>query len=326
MLSLVILCGCNSKSTTAGKSLSQTDIFFDTYVTITIYGLDDTTSEAIIDECMSKCAYYENLFSANIPSSDISRINNRIQAVVEVSPETIVLLDKALQYSRQSDGLFDVSIYSASKLWDFSSGSNQIPSSTDLSEAVKHIDYKKISIDSVNNTVSLSDDKIQIDIGGIAKGYIADCLCEYIKTTPASGAIINLGGDLMLYGNKGNASAYNIGITNPFGQSTPIASACLTDKAIATSGTYIRTVSDGTNTYHHILDPKNGYSVDTDLISATIITKHSIDADTLCTIAILLGSQKALSYIEALPDTEALLIKEDGTMLKTSSASKYFTE
>lgn len=324
ILTSFMLCGC--KSRTNNLSVSKTDIYFDTYVTISIFGLDEQSANTILDECMNKCRYYEELLSVNIESSDISKINNRSSEVVAVSPETVQLIDKALKYSEQSEGLFDISIYSASRLWDFSKGTNQIPSPSMLKNAVTHIDYSRIIPDPINNTITLTDKEIKIDLGGIAKGYIADCICDYIKTTPASGAIINIGGDLMLYGQKGNNNYFNIGITDPFGSTAPITSANLTDKAIATSGTYVRTVTDGTNTYHHILDPKSGYSVNTDLVSATIVTDHSVDADTLCTIAILLGSDKALNYIETLPETEALLIKEDGTIIKTSSASKYFTE
>ena len=128
---------------------------------------------------------------------------------------------------------------------------------------------------------------------------------------------------MMLIGHKPDEALYTIGINNPFGESTPIAAIRVTDMAVATSGTYIRTINHDGQKYHHILNPATGFPCTTDLISATVITKKSIDADTLCTISILKGSSAAIDFIENIPDTEAILITNDGDMLTTSGASDY---
>lgn len=323
IISLILLCGCNITPPVSSDGIQKSGVFFDTYVTITLYGLPDKEASPILDECMNKCLFYENLFSSDVITSDIYKLNNSNTQPVNVSPETISLINKAYSYSEQTDGLFDITIFSATKLWDFHADNPVIPSEKEISAALEHIDYHNMIINTAESAITLSDASTQIDIGGIAKGYIADQIGEYIKTTNASGAIINIGGDMLLIGTKPNNLPYTVGINDPFGNPTPIKAVSLTAKAIATSGTYIRTITDNNKAYHHILDPSTGYPAQTDLVSATIITDNAIDADTLCTISILLGSKDAVSYINTIPNTEAILITGTGEIILSDGASTY---
>ena len=162
-----------------------------------------------------------------------------------------------------------------------------------------------------------------MDPGGAAKGYVADRIAEYLNAQKITGAIINMGGDMRLIGQKSDGGIFNIGINDPFGKGSCICSLSLTDKSVATSGTYERCFTKDGKTYHHILDTKTGYPADTDIVSATVITNDTEAADCLATACILLGSAKALPLIESLDYTEAVMILSDGTITQTSGAAAF---
>ena len=317
------LIGCSSLANpfrrTTDFNLSL--VFFDTLIKITVYDDSKENADNLLNDCKDLCSYYEELFSASNPNSDISKLNNSNGNAIKVSNDTVTLLEKSLYYSDLSNGYFDPTIYSITQLWDFHDINNDPPSAELINNNLTHVDYKNIIIDNKNQTITFLDPQTQIDVGGIAKGYIADKLCEYLQKANVSGAILNIGGDISTLGCKPDGSPFVIGVYNPVEQSTSFG-VKIAGESIATSGTYERKIEYDGTTYHHILDPKTGYSANTDLVSATIITKMAIDADSLCTIAILLGSDKTLSLINSLDDTECILIKTDGTII-TSDKAKY---
>lgn len=324
---LLVLCstiGCASNS--PANDYSKYGTYFDTFVTITVYGTTQSEADEILQNCLNKCQEYEMLLDSNIQGSDIYNINHSNGAPCEVDPRTISMLETAISYSQSTDGLFDVTVFAASSLWNFHEDEEYIPNNAELKKALSHIDYKNIIIDKSNNTITLSDPAASIDIGGIAKGYIADEIASYLHTQNVTGAIINLGGDIYAYGTKPNGDDYTIGINDPNGSPNPVMAITISNKAIATSGTYIRRIQQNGEYYHHILNPSTGYPADTDLVSSTIITDNATDADTLCTISILMGSSAALSYIDSIPDTEAILIKSDGSIVMTDGARRYIKE
>lgn len=326
LLLLVIIItfpGCNNIYNNKYLSDSANGIYFDTIISITIYDTNNETIKTNLQSCLDICQKYEQLLNANIEGSDIYKINNSNGETINLSEETIYLLDKSLQYSELSNGLFDITIKSATSLWDFHEEKGVIPDVNLINNALEHINYKNLSIDKNNHTAILNDPDSQIDIGGIAKGYIADKISEYLNEQAVHGAIINIGGDITLIGNKNENENFNIGITNPFKDTNPILAINTTNKAIATSGTYERAFTYNNKSYHHILDPKTGFPVETDVISATTITDKGIDADTLCTISILLGSDEAIKLIENIPNTEAIIICQDQSILYTSGAKSY---
>lgn len=316
--------GCTNNS--IATDYSKYGTYFDTFVTITVYGTTQSEADEILQNCLKKCHEYEELLDSNIQGSDIYNINHSNSTPCEVDPRTISLLESAISYSKATDGLFDVTVFAASSLWNFHENEEYIPNNTELRKAISHIDYKNIIIDKSNNTITLSDPSASIDIGGIAKGYIADEIAGYLQTQNITGALINLGGDIYTYGTKPNGDDYTIGINDPNGSPNPVMAITISNKAIATSGTYIRCIEKDGNLYHHILNPLTGYPANTDIVSSTIITNKAIDADTLCTISILKGSSAAIAYIDTIPDTEAILIKSDGSIVMTDGARRYIKE
>ena len=281
--------------------------YFDTAVSITIYG----GTKDVADKCKDICSKYENMFSNKIDSSEISMINiNSAKGNwTSVSKDTLELIKKGIEFGNISNGLFDITIGEVSQLWDFKDGNN-LPDPATIKEKISNVNYKNIEID--GNNVRLSNPNAKLDLGGIAKGYIADKLKEYLLSQNIDSALINLGGNVLLVGSKFDGSNFRIGIQKPFEESGETILVVNThDKSIVTSGTYERYFYKDNKLYHHILDTHTGYPVENDLCSVTIISDSSMMGDGLSTTAFLMGLNDGLNYIESLENTEAIFIDKD---------------
>lgn len=301
----LLLSGCSGLK----KEQNQvyTDTLFDTVVRIEIL---DRADEEVLKGCENICKKYHAMFSNKIEDSEISRINSAGGNPVEVSDETVTLLRKAIYYGDLSNGAFDVTIAPVSNLWDFHAEAPALPAPEAIYEAASHVDYKNILID--GNTVRLLDPYASIDVGGIAKGYIADILKKYLKEQGVKHAVINLGGNVLAMGSRLDGSDYNIGIQKPFDMTgEPITSVRISNKSVVTSGTYQRYFEADGKLYHHILDPNTGYPCENNLTSVTIITNSSLTADALSTTCFLLGYDKSMRLIEQLDNVDAVFITND---------------
>ncbi|MBR1692620.1 MAG: FAD:protein FMN transferase [Lachnospiraceae bacterium] len=324
-LSLTILClaasatvsGCGSQP---AQPVSKSGYLLNTLVTVSIYETDHAiskSSETILDDCLIKCKEYEGLFSRTIEGSDISRINHAAPAFVTVSEDTATLLQSALDYCEWSDGLIDITIAPVKDLWGFSDlDTAKIPDETALQSALDHVDYHCVEID--GRKVRLTDPDAAIDLGFIAKGYIADRLKEYLMSEGVTSGIINLGGNVLTIGTK-QGNAFRVGIQRPFADTgVPITSVACRDASVVTSGVYERYFTQGGTDYHHILNPSTGYPASSDLLSATILSQDSTTGDALSTTCLLLGLDKAVSLIDSLEGVDAVFITTDYEIIYSS--------
>ncbi|MBP7349102.1 MAG: FAD:protein FMN transferase [Butyrivibrio sp.] len=302
-----IFTGCTA---TPAEPISRTGFYFDTVINITIY---DKSDETLLDSCMKMCSHYDNLLSTTKENSDIWNINHAGGKPVKVDPETILLLQKALFYADLTNGRFDPTIGGVSSLWNFSGNTpGPVPDKKKIAEALEHVSYKNILLDSSAGTVTLSDPLTRLDLGAIAKGYIADQLKKYLKKEGVASAIINLGGNVLLVGNKPDGSDFTVGIQKPFADnSTYIAAVSASDCSLVSSGSYERYFEQDGKMYFHILDSATGYPVDTDLVGVTILSDQSVDGDGLSTACFILGLDKGMKLIESIPGTEAAFITKD---------------
>lgn len=308
-------CGCKS---TADEPITRQTILFDTIIQIRIY---DSDANSILDKCINKCDYYENLFSRTVEGSDIYRINQAAGTPVEVQPETIALLETALSYCELSDGAFDITLAPVSDLWDFQNNSGTFPDSDKLLECLESVGYQSICIN--GNTVQITNPNTQIDLGAIAKGYIADQLKLYLKENGIEHALIDLGGNILAMGGKPDGNKFNIAIQKPFDtQGTPITTIKTMDDSIVTSGIYQRYVEINGKIYHHILNPKTGYPYDNALYSVTILSDSSTAADALSTTCFALGLENGLKLINNLPNIEAIFITDNYELIYSDGFPK----
>ena len=291
------------------EKLSVAGLYFDTVIQIDAWGV----RTSVLEECKEICETYEALFSNKIETSEVSRINASAGSPVKVSQETLDLISLGLKYCELSGGKFDITIAPLSDLWNFTDNPDHvIPDAAAIEEALSHVDYKKVMIDEEACTVTLQDPQAKIDLGGIAKGYIADRLKEYLKKEGVEHALINLGGNVLTLGTSSDGSPFRIGIQKPFDeQNIPIDTVEIQDRSVVSSGVYQRYFEKDGNLYHHILDPETGYPYANGLLQATVITDSSADGDALSTCCFALGLEEGSALAESLGDVQAVFVTED---------------
>ena len=299
-----------------------TGFYFDTFITITLY--QQITPE-LREEVLNICDTYEKTFSAEIEGSDIYRINHAGGEAVSVCNDTMELIQIAIDYALLTEGKCVPTIYPVSSLWNFSSDNKTIPSAESLADQLSHVNYHNIVLN--GNTVTLTDPQSAIDLGFIAKGYIADKLKEYFLGKDITHGIINLGGNILTINNKPNGSPYQIGIEYPFKeQSAPIAALQISDVSVVTSGVYQRYFILNDNLYHHLIDTQNGYPSNQGLYSVTIIGSSSTVCDALSTAIFLCGPEEGMELINKTDGYEAIFVTDQYTLLLSENAEQFITE
>lgn len=340
---------------------------FNTQVHMHAYGdaAADPDATARLDAALvaarDRCLFFERAFSRTRDDSDIARAHAASPNAVPVSPQTAHLVRQALGYCERSRGKFDITMGTVTSLWNFHTG--EVPSRLALARALPHVDYRHIVLDeeplgkdspvqgsldddalnagtsrapssntpsskSSQPTLAITDPHTILDLGGVAKGYIADDLTDLFIAHGVGRFVINLGGNVVVRGGRpADASArppvaagspWRIGIINPLDPAHNRAIVDMADGSVVTSGIHERRFTKGGVTYHHILDPATGMPAKTDLTSATIIAPRSMDCDGYSTTALMLGARDAIDFVESLPGIEAVLIDEADEVWWTS--------
>lgn len=308
--SLILVCillifGIGCKHTE--NKLSSTQVMMDTVITITVWDSDDDT----LNGAMELCRQYEQLFSRTIATSDISKLNQT--KVATVSPDTAALLKLSLDISAKSNGAFDTTILPLVELWDINNASTP-PSRSDVDKTIKLVDYKSIAV----NGTTVNTNGARLDLGGIAKGFIADRVREYLRSNGVSRAIINLGGNVALLGSN-DGKDFTVGIQKPFGLHGESAVLLkLQNKTAVTSGIYERYFEFEGKIYHHVLDPKTGFPTDNGIQSVTILSDSSALADSLSTACLVLGIEEGTQLAESF-NADVVFLMSDGSIITSKN-------
>ena len=302
--------GCADKR--SAEPLSETRLLLDTYCTITVYGSKDLS---LLSEAMKLCEDYEALFGISVQDSDVWRINHAGGKPVAAAPQTIEVIKAGLEFGSLSGGMFDITIGRLSTLWNFS-GVPYIPTSAELEEAGMTVDHTRVNID--GDMVWLENPETWLDLGAIAKGYIADRLADFMKDRGVTGAVIDLGGDVAIVGEKPDSDVWRVGIRQPFGGMEDLIGIVETgEAAVVTSGVYERQFIQNGTLYHHIIDPYTGMPVISDIVGATVMAETAMSADVLSTIAVLAGSERAEALLcGSTGFIGALLILNNGDLVR----------
>lgn len=228
----------------------------------------------------------------------------------EISGILYEILEKGLYYSEISDGGFDITIAPESSLWDFTTGKKKVPQDLQIKEAIKRTGYKNAKLS--NGKLVFKKPGMGIELGAIAKGFIADKLKIYLTENGVTSGTINLGGNVLCIGKKTDGSPFNIGIQYPFADRNEIITAIKAeDASVVSSGIYERYFKQDGKIYHHILDPSTGYPFDNGLIAVTVVSGSSTDGDALSTACFSLGLKKGMEFVESLGNVYAVFITED---------------
>ena len=321
-LVLILACALNLVGCASAQPKKQTAVGFylDTVITLTAY-VDDVT---VLNDALAECGRYEQLLSRTVEGSDVWRINHAGGQPVEVSNETLEILDVARQVSERSGGMFDVTIAPVSTMWDFTSGAAVVPEADAIAEAATLVDYTKVKTD--DGLVTLPEG-MMIDLGGIAKGYIADAVKGYLAERGVESAVLSFGGNIVTIGLKPDGSPWKVGIQDidkPTGEYMLVS--LNYGGSTVTSGIYERGFESGGVYYHHILDPNTGWPVQNELASVTIFSDSSMWGDALATAAFSLGTEAGTRLIEGIDGVEAVFIARDRSVSATSGAGKYLAQ
>lgn len=312
---MFLFVGCGKSNTNEGTQdteyITKSDFLLNTDVTINLY---DKQDETILDECFDLISKYEKIYSRTLETSELYALNNKTAAhsgnTYQISDEMSDLLDKGLYYSKLSAGSFDISVEPLTSLWNFTTSTPSAPADADIQAALPFVNYKFIHLN--KNEITFDKDETGIDLGAIAKGYIADKVKDFLRSKGVNSAMINLGGNVLCVGEKPDGSPFHVGIQKPFADRNEIIGVMnINGLSVVSSGIYERSFTVDGKFYHHILDPKTGYPYDNNLVSVTIISKQSVDGDGLSTTCFALGLEKGLALIKSIPDTYAVFITSD---------------
>lgn len=296
--------------------VTKTEFALDTVCSITVY---DQSDAKIIDLCFQKINELENKMSSGLPDSEVSNINkNAGIKAVRVSEDTYKVIKAGKKYAELTGGKFDITVGPLVKLWGINTSSENIPSVRDIKSAVDLIDYRNIVLNDGEKSVMLGKKGMAIDLGGIAKGYIADAVAGILEKNNVKHAIVDLGGNIVAVGSKPNGTDWKIGLQTPFeprGEAYGIVG--VSGKAVVTSGIYERYFEKNGRIYHHIMDTTTGYPIDNGLVAVTVICASSTDADALAKV-FALGLEDGIDLIERQSDAEAVFVTDKFEVYVTS--------
>lgn len=301
--SLGALAGCGHKAADA-EPMGKSGFALNTSVSVAIY---DSQDKGLLSGAFDVISKYENMLSRTKKGSDIYNINENGEA--DVSDDTVSLIQTGLKYSELTNGKFNIAIEPLTALWNFTAEKPKVPSEEDIKKALEHIDYTKIKIE--GNHVTLEDKESGLDLGAIAKGFIADKVKEYLVDQGVKSAIINLGGNVLCIGEKAKNTPFKIGIQDPDkGRGNYAQVVTTNDISVVTSGTYERYFIEEGVTYHHILDPETGKPFDNGIKSVTIISEDSTNGDALSTVCFALGPDEGIKFVKSLDKTSVMYIND----------------
>ena len=292
-------------------------VTFRAFDTVCVVSAD--VDAAALREVEALCARYELLLSRFNPESRLFALNAAAGEWTDVGEELANVLRAALGYCERTGGLFDITMGGVCRLWDFRRGI--VPDGAAIAEALAHVDWRNVQVEGMR--ARITDPQATIDLGGMAKGYIADRVIDLLKRRGATTGVINLGGNVACLGSKPDGSAWNVGLRAPVPSGGSLQAASFTSvsvrgKSVVTSGVYERAFVCNGRALHHILDSRTGKPAETDVLSATVIADKSLDADGYTTALIIMGADEALTFAEQTPGIEAILLTTNVRLLQTT--------
>jgi FAD:protein FMN transferase len=321
---MLAACGNVAAADTAVKPVETEDFIMGTVISQKVYG---DKAQTAADEVKNKMMSIEALMTINAPGGEINKLNAAAgKNSVELSSETISVLETAKKYYDLSNGSFDITVGPLVKAWGIFTDHPRVLEKGEITKLLKLTDNKSLVIDKTSSKATLEKMGQIVDLGGIAKGHAGDEAIKIYKKNNIHSAYVNLGGNVVVLGSKPDGSPWRIGIQNPrAANGIYIGIIKVTDKAVVTSGDYERFFIKDNVRYHHILDPKSGYPADSGLISTTIVSDVSMDADALSTATFVLGLDRGMKLVSSLKGIEAIFITKDKKIYITDGLKSSFT-
>ena len=309
-----------------GREPLKTETAFVLGTTCSI-ALDKGTEPDIFTGAFTLLREIEKTMGTSIPGSDVMRINeNAGKSPVAVTEDTFFVIAKSLEISRASRGVFDITVGPLVDLWKIGTPEAAVPDPVHLLETLPLVDFEAVFLDPEHRTVYLEQENMRVDLGGIAKGFAADKVVEYLNSRSIGKGIIDLGGNIFAMGSKHDGSPWRIGVQDPEGsRGSYIGIIEASNQAVVTSGIYERYFMEQGRRYHHIIDTETGYPIESGVASVTIVSGNALEADALSTALFALGVEQGLNYIETCSAAEALFVTREKEVFLSSGMTGLFT-
>lgn len=310
------------------QEYTKNTLLMDTVITLRASGKN---AQAAVDESIDRLKEIDKMASATNPDSDITKINQAAgDKAVTVHPEIVKMVQTSIQFSKLTDGSFDITVGPLINLWGIGTDKQGVPSDTDIKQKLTFVDYQKIELDEKANTVGLKDKGMAIDLGAVAKGFATDEVLAIYEKHQIKNGLISLGSSTVYaLGKNKSGAAWTIGIVNPRDENSDnyLGVLHLSNEAISTSGDYERYFIKDGKRYHHILDPKTGYPADTGVMSTTLIVNDKVKdkgmvSDVLSTAVFILGKDKGLELMQKLDGVSGEITTTDKKLYTTSGFDK----
>lgn len=261
---------------------------------------ENINGELILQKSTEIMRSLETMLNFYDKNSEISKINkNAGKNFTKVSKDTFEIIKKSKYYSKITNGLFDITIAPLVKMWGINSDNPKVIPPESINKILSLVNYNDIILDEDNLSIMLNKENEKLDLGGIAKGYIADLIINFYKENNIKSAIVNIGGNIKVLGRKNPENLWKVGIYKPIKHSTDIlCSLDIESCSIVTSGIYERAFINNNKLYHHILNPHTGYPCETDIASVTVISESSLFADAIATPLLIMGTLDASKFMK----------------------------
>lgn len=282
-------------------------------------------NQALASQVFRLIKRYEDLLTVNRAHSEVMEINHAAGRVpVAVSAPVFELIRCALAASLVKDSCFNLAIGPLVKRWRIGFKGDSVPPAADIAALLPRTRPEQVILDETAGTVFLTQPDMEIDLGAIAKGFIADRVRDYLMSQGVEQALINLGGNVQTLGSP--PGGWTVGLKKPFGEADALVGAITVEnKSVVTSGVYERYFTQDGRRYHHILDPRTGYPLDNELDSVTIISTDSLDGDIWTTLIYGMGVEKGCAVLRHQPGIEAIFVTKQREVIFSSASQFSFT-
>jgi thiamine biosynthesis lipoprotein len=339
---ILVITGCAQPSTTSttppasNLEHSRIEILMNAPIHIRIFDIEcngtDTDDERcdLLDDAFDLIFDLERRWTVNDVGGEVEQINEMAGiAPVMVDKDTFYLIEQAIYYSIYSDRLFNATIGPLTSMWNISMEGARRPSDEEIAEILPLLDPTRVVLDHEASTVFLEEEGMRLDLGAIAKGYMADLVAALLINNGIDRGLLIVGGEVLAIGGRRDGSPFRVGIHAPFPEAHSgdlVGTIPTYNQAVVTSGTYNRYLAhqDTRTIYHHIFDSITGLPFDSDIVSMTIVADTGLLGEVYSTIVFALGIEAGMAYVEAHPSIEAMFISKDNGIYLSSGLQDAF--
>lgn len=287
-------------------------------------------ADFVLDELVIRLKEYEKRFSAHDPESELMAINkNAGIKPVKVNPTLYELIKIGKEHSTAAGSSLNIAIGPLVQAWRIGFEDANVPSEEKIQSLLNITNANDIILDGPNQTVFLKKEGMFIDLGALAKGFIADLMIQDLESMQVSAGIINLGGNVMTYGKSPNQpdGLFRVGIQHPFRERGNYITILKADnQSVVTSGIYERKFTKNNKSYHHILDPNTGYPIETDIAGLTVVSKKSVDGEIWTSRLFGKTTDEIMDILNPLEDIAGIVVTKEGELHYSESLGPYLTK